>query len=88
MQKYPPGADGPRVAVEGIETEAGRHIVLFTTFDLSLRDAGGLLADAGLRGVMRLDEVRASNASRCSAPARRTTQACAAWSGAGRGSVP
>jgi long-chain-fatty-acid--[acyl-carrier-protein] ligase len=46
------------VAVEGIETPDGRHVVLFTTFDLSLRDAAEVLLADGLRGVMRLDEVR------------------------------
>ncbi len=30
-KKYPPTDDGPRVAVEGIETPDGRRIVLFTT---------------------------------------------------------
>ena len=55
---FPPSENGPRVAVEGIETEDGRHIVLFTTEDLSLRDASEVLLTAGLRGVMRLDEVR------------------------------
>lgn len=55
---YPPTEDGPRVAVEGIETPGGRCIVLFTTGELPLRDANKILADAGFRGVMRIDEVR------------------------------
>jgi long-chain-fatty-acid--[acyl-carrier-protein] ligase len=56
-QRYPPTENGPRVAVEGVETPEGRTIVLFTTEDLALRQANALLAEAGLRGVMRLDEV-------------------------------
>jgi long-chain-fatty-acid--[acyl-carrier-protein] ligase len=56
--KYPPGDAGPRVAVEGVETDAGRRVVLFTTEDISLKDANALLASEGFRGVMRLDEVR------------------------------
>ena len=56
-QLYPPTDSGPRVAVEGVETPEGRTIVLFTTEDLSLRQANAILAEAGLRGVMRLDEV-------------------------------
>jgi long-chain-fatty-acid--[acyl-carrier-protein] ligase len=55
---YPPTEEGPRVAVEGVETEAGRHIVLFTTEPLSLREANARLWEEGFRGVMRLDEVR------------------------------
>jgi acyl-CoA synthetase (AMP-forming)/AMP-acid ligase II/1-acyl-sn-glycerol-3-phosphate acyltransferase/acyl carrier protein len=55
---YPADENGPKVAVEGVETEDGRHIVLFTTMELSLREAGELLLKAGMRGVMRLDEVR------------------------------
>jgi len=55
---YPPGEKGPQVAVEGIETPSGRHIVLFTTADIQLRDANALLTKAGFRGIMRLDEVR------------------------------
>lgn len=55
---YPPDENGPRVAVEGVETDDGRHIVLFTCEELNLRQAGELLMNAGLRGVMRLDEVR------------------------------
>lgn len=58
VQKYPADENGPRVAVEGIETSDGRQIVLFTTVELSLREASQILLDAGLRGVMRLDEVR------------------------------
>ena len=36
----------------------GRRVVLFTTADVSLRDANAVLAREGFRGVMRLDEVR------------------------------
>ncbi|MFM7249770.1 MAG: AMP-binding protein [Planctomycetaceae bacterium] len=57
-RRYPPDENGPRVAVEGIETPGSRHIVLFTTFPLALREAAQMLLDDGLRGVMRLDEVR------------------------------
>ena len=38
---YPPTEEGPRVAVEGVEEERGRWIVLFTTEPLSLRDVAG-----------------------------------------------
>ncbi len=55
---YPPTEAGPRVAVEGVETEGGRKIVLFTTEPITLRDANALLQKEGLHGVMRLDEVR------------------------------
>jgi long-chain-fatty-acid--[acyl-carrier-protein] ligase len=55
---YPPTKEGPRVAVEGIETEGGRRIVLFTTEPIELRDADARLLAEGFRGVMRLDEVR------------------------------
>ncbi len=55
---YPPTQEGPRVAVEGIETPDGRRIVLFTTEDISLRDANALLQREGFRGVLRLDDVR------------------------------
>jgi long-chain-fatty-acid--[acyl-carrier-protein] ligase len=56
---YPPTDDGPRVAVEGIESPSGgRQVALFTTVDISLRDANAVLLKEGFRGVMRLDEVR------------------------------
>jgi len=58
QRRYPPDEEGPKVAVEGIETPDGRHVVLFTTFDLPLREAAEILLADGLRGVMRLDEVR------------------------------
>ena len=51
---YPPTENGPQVAVEGIDAPS-RWIVLFTTLDLSLKQANDILAEAGLRGVMRLD---------------------------------
>ncbi len=57
-RRYPPTEDGPRVAVEGVETDGGRRIVLFTTESLELRDANAALLEEGFRGVMRLDEVR------------------------------
>jgi long-chain-fatty-acid--[acyl-carrier-protein] ligase len=55
---YPPTQDGPRVAVEGVEHDRGRWIVLFTTEPLSLREANARLLQEGFHGVMRLDEVR------------------------------
>ena len=55
---YPPTDQGPRAAVEGIETPDGRRIVLFTTENVSLRDANALLQKEGFRGVLRLDEVK------------------------------
>lgn len=57
-QRWPPTENGPQVAVEGVETPGGRHIALFATQAISLRDANALLTEAGFRGVMRLDEVR------------------------------
>jgi long-chain-fatty-acid--[acyl-carrier-protein] ligase len=58
IRLYPPTEKGPRVAVEGIETESGRRIVLFTTEPMTLREANAHLLEAGFRGVMRLDEVQ------------------------------
>jgi acyl-CoA synthetase (AMP-forming)/AMP-acid ligase II/1-acyl-sn-glycerol-3-phosphate acyltransferase/acyl carrier protein len=55
---YPPTENGPQVAVEGIELPEGRRIALFTTVSMTLREANARLVQAGLRGVMRLDEVR------------------------------
>jgi long-chain-fatty-acid--[acyl-carrier-protein] ligase len=58
VRLYPPTKDGPRVAVEGVETESGRRIILFATEPMTLRDANARLLEEGFRGVMRLDEVR------------------------------
>jgi long-chain-fatty-acid--[acyl-carrier-protein] ligase len=56
---YPPTDDGPRVAVEGIEIPGGgRRVVLFTTQDISLKEANAVLVKEGFRGVMRLDDVK------------------------------
>lgn len=57
VRQYPPGESGPQVAVEGIETPDGRVIALFATCEIPLRQANAILAEAGFRGVMRLDEV-------------------------------
>ncbi len=57
-QRYPPDNSGPRVAVEGLETDDGRRIVLFTTEPITLKNANAWLTEAGFRGVMRLDAVR------------------------------
>jgi long-chain-fatty-acid--[acyl-carrier-protein] ligase len=46
------------VAVEGVETEGGRRVVLFSTEPVGLREANDWLHEEGFRGVMRLDEVR------------------------------
>jgi long-chain-fatty-acid--[acyl-carrier-protein] ligase len=56
LRLYPPTENGPEVAVEGIETPSGRRIALFATQDITLRQANAILAEAGFRGVMRLDE--------------------------------
>jgi long-chain-fatty-acid--[acyl-carrier-protein] ligase len=58
VHRYPPTKDGPRVAVEGVEVDGGRRIVLFTTEQISLREANELLLREGFQGVLRLDEVR------------------------------
>lgn len=58
VRKFPPTEDGPRVAVEGIETDGGRRIVLFTTESITTSEANTLLIDNGLRGVMRIDDVK------------------------------
>jgi long-chain-fatty-acid--[acyl-carrier-protein] ligase len=57
-RRYPPTERGPRVAVEGVEGDGSRRIVLFCTESLGLREANALLHEEGFRGVMRLDEVR------------------------------
>ncbi len=57
-RRYPPAESGPRVAVEGVETKTGCHIVLFTTEALNVREANAILREEGFRGVMRLDQVR------------------------------
>jgi long-chain-fatty-acid--[acyl-carrier-protein] ligase len=54
--RYPTTEEGPRVAVEGTETP--RRIVLFTTLSISRDEANEVLHEAGLRGIMRLDDVR------------------------------
>ena len=58
QKKFPADENGPRVAVEGIETAGGRLVVLFTTTDIEIREASEVLLEAGLRGVMRLDAVQ------------------------------
>jgi long-chain-fatty-acid--[acyl-carrier-protein] ligase len=56
---YPPTDEGPRVAVEGVELPGGgRRVVLFTTQEMTLKEANAVLGKEGFRGVMRLDEVR------------------------------
>ncbi len=57
-KRYPPTDKGPQVAVEGVEQDSGRHIVLFATQPITLAEANGLLHEAGFHGIMRLDEVR------------------------------
>jgi long-chain-fatty-acid--[acyl-carrier-protein] ligase len=56
-QRWPPTENGPQVAVEGVDAPS-RWVVLFTTLDISLSEANAALAQAGLRGVMRLDAVQ------------------------------
>jgi long-chain-fatty-acid--[acyl-carrier-protein] ligase len=54
---YPPVEKAHRVAVETVEGADGQKIVLFTTLDITLREANAILWEAGLRGVKRLDTV-------------------------------
>lgn len=56
--RFPPDENGPHVAVEGVDQDGKRQIVLFTTEPVTLGQANELLLNAGLRGIMRLDEVR------------------------------
>lgn len=56
-KRFPPTDAGPRVAVEGIETPEGRHIVLFVTEPMTIKEANAVLQQEGFRGVMRLDAV-------------------------------
>lgn len=56
---YPADDDGAQVAVEGIETESGRKIVLFSRVEeLTTRTANDILKKHGMQGIMRIDEVR------------------------------
>jgi long-chain-fatty-acid--[acyl-carrier-protein] ligase len=55
---YPPTREGPRVAVEGMETSGGPRIVLFSIEPITLREANALLHQEGFRGVLHVDEVR------------------------------
>lgn len=58
LRRFPEDDEGPRIAVEAIEMDEGRRIVLFTRAPVTLREANELLTQEGFRGVMRLDEVR------------------------------
>jgi long-chain-fatty-acid--[acyl-carrier-protein] ligase len=58
VRLYPPTENGPRVAVEGIETPDGPRIALFSTESISIREANALLQKEGFHGVMHLDDVR------------------------------
>jgi acyl-CoA synthetase (AMP-forming)/AMP-acid ligase II len=55
---YPATDAGPRVAVEGVDDDGRRRIVLFTTEDVPLKEANAVLQREGHRGIMRIDEVR------------------------------
>jgi acyl-CoA synthetase (AMP-forming)/AMP-acid ligase II/1-acyl-sn-glycerol-3-phosphate acyltransferase/acyl carrier protein len=57
-REFPPDKEGPRVAVEGVEMDHDRKIVLFTKVPLTLSEANERLEREGFRGVMRLTEVR------------------------------
>lgn len=59
VRAYPVGENGPQVAVEGLELPDGTtKIVLFATTEITKSHANKLLAAEGLRGIMRIDEVR------------------------------
>jgi long-chain-fatty-acid--[acyl-carrier-protein] ligase len=55
---YPATSEGPRVAVEGIETANGPKIVLFSTERIDVLDANSRLRQEGFQGVMHLNQTR------------------------------
>jgi long-chain-fatty-acid--[acyl-carrier-protein] ligase len=55
---YPPTPEGPRVAIEGVETANGPQIALFSTEPINLREANAVLEREGFRGVMHLTQTR------------------------------
>jgi len=57
-QRFPPTDKGPAVAVEGMEDDHGRLIVLFSTAPLQVSEANAWLRESGFHGVMKIDEVR------------------------------
>ncbi len=57
IRKHPADENGSKVAIEGIEKDQRKFICLFTTTDLQLTQANQILAEAGFRGIMRLDKV-------------------------------
>ena len=66
-------ATGRAVAVEGVEFEHGRQVVLFTTESLDLREANALLLARGFHGVMHWTRSVAWYRFRCWALARPIT---------------
>jgi len=76
-RQVPADGERPRVAVEGIELDGGsRRIVLFATEPISLKEANELLAAAGQRGVMRIDEVQQVSGIPSSARGKPITRLC------------
>ena len=57
QDRYPPTEAGPQVAVEGVETPGRPPDRAVQRQSNRLREANAVLAEAGFRGVMRLDEV-------------------------------
>lgn len=56
--RFPPDENGPHVAVEGVDRDGRRRIVLFTTEAITLAQANEILASVGLRGIMRFDDIQ------------------------------
>jgi len=56
-ERFPATKDGPKVAVEGLEYEGKRKILLFSTEEITLGEANSILAERGMKGIMRIDRV-------------------------------
>lgn len=58
QEVFPADETGPQIAVEGVESEGGSRIALFTKQRIDTLETLDILRRAGLRGANRIDEVR------------------------------
>ena len=59
VSKWPPGEEGPVVAVEAVEVEGERPTICgFSSLNLSLDELNGVLKEAGFGNVARLNDYK------------------------------